>query len=103
MTTIYKSLSYDQLPATNVIDVKEGDTISLVTYKLPDGATRHDCDYVYLRERLGTVKMVNADGSFMAHMESVSGHVSNDYDFTLDKLTTVIFAGGKMAHVLYKL
>lgn len=99
--TIYKSLSFDQLPKSNMIKVKEGDNVSLVTYKLPKGANHFDCDYVYSHERLGTVIKVNENGSFTAKMESISGNVTRDYDFTVSQLNRVIFA--KMAHVLYKL
>lgn len=100
-TTIYKSLSFDQLPKSNLIDVKEGDTISLVTYKLPKGANHFDCDYIYSHERLGTITKTNEDGSFTAKMESISGNVTRDYDFTVSQLNRVTFA--KMAHVIYKL
>jgi hypothetical protein len=101
--TIHKSIHYTQLPKSNMIEVKEGDTISLVTYKLSGGAIHHDCDYIYLHERLGVVKKTNHDGSFTAKMESISGAVSTDYEFTIERLTKVVFPSGKMAHVLYKL
>lgn len=99
---IPKSLTYDQLPKTNLQQINIGDYISLVTYnRLVDMYL--DAEYVYRRERLGKVISVNEDGSFKAHMESVSGNVSNDYDFTIEQLNNPIFADGKMAHVLYKL
>lgn len=99
-TTIHKSLAYDQLPKSNMIKVKEGDSISLVTYKLPSD-DHYDCDYIYLHERLGIVKEIRTDGSFIANMESISGNNQRDYDFTLERLNNVRF--GKLAHVLYKL
>lgn len=101
MTTIPQTLHYDQLPKSNLIELKEGDTISLVTYRLPDGATVLDCDFIYSHERLGIVKSVNSDGSFMAEMESISGNTKKDYEFTVTQLNRVCFA--RMAHVLHKL
>jgi len=101
MTTIPKTLHYDQLPKTNLIELKEGDSISLITYKLPDGAKHDESDYIYSHERLGIVKWVNSDGAFMAEMESVSGKVKRDHVFTVTQLNRVCFAG--MAHVLHKL
>jgi hypothetical protein len=98
---IPKSLSYDQLPESNMVPVKIGDSISLVTFKLPAKAHTIECDYIYSHERLGKVLSVENDGSFTAQMESISGNVTRDYTFTVKHLNKVKF--GRMAHVIYNL
>lgn len=99
--TIPKSLAFDQLPATNMQSLKVGDNITLVTFKLPNNAHSMECDYIYSHERLGRVLSVNPDGSFVADMESISGHVTRNHKFTVNQLNRVTFP--KMAHVIYKL
>lgn len=101
MVTIPKSLAFDQLPTTNMQSLQPNDPISLVTFKLPQGAHPMECDYIYSHERLGRVSSVNDDGSFIADMESISGNTRYDYEFTIERLNTVRFSN--MAHVLYKL